>query len=169
MTARTPAEDYIQGFRFRVFEIEGNIGVFGDESPVAGFNNVTIPSITIETAEHRTGNEIWTKKQPGIPTVESATMTRGILLGDTVFYDWVIEKYFGRQPFRTDLEIRVYNQQAPGVSPDDQHAKSITFKNSIPSSVKLLGDLDATSSDISVQEIGVECEELGFDSPESVI
>ena len=166
---RSVQEDYIQGFRFRVFEVEGGAGVFGGENPVAGFNNVTTPNITVEVAEHRTGNEIWTKKFPGVPTVEDATMTRGILLGDTTFYDWVIEKYLNRQPYRTDIEIRVYNQQAPGVNPDDPYSRRIILKNAIPNSVKLVGDLDATSSDVNVQEIGVACEEVVLSAPESVV
>lgn len=163
--SRTPAEDYLQSFRFRVFEVEGGPGVFGGESPIAGFNNVTTPNITIESSEHRTGNEVWTKKHPGVPTVEDCTMTRGILLGDTTFYDWVMAKLFGRQPYRTDLEIRVYDQTSPGTSPDDAHARRIVMKNCFPTSVKLIGDLDATSSDVNVQEITCAVEEVELDAP----
>lgn len=168
MASRTPAEDYLQSFRFRIFEVEGNADVFAEESPVAGFNNITTPNITIESAEHRTGNEVWTKKHAGVPTVEDCTMTRGILLGDTTFYDWVIAKIFGRAPYRTDLEIRVYSQTAPGVQPDDAFARRMVLKNCFPTSVKLIGDLDATSSDVNVQEITCAVEEVELDAPDSV-
>jgi phage tail-like protein len=155
---RLVAEDYLQSFRFRVVEIDGGAGAL--ESPVAGFNNVTTPEITVESAEHRTGNETWTKKQPGVPTVESATLTRGILIGDSTMYDWVVNKLFDKLPFRTDLQINQYNQEKPGVNPDDEPSRTITLREAFPTRVKLMGDLDATSSDINIQEIEVAVEEV---------
>jgi len=157
--ARTVAEDNLQSFRFRVFEVEGNINIFGNESPMAGFNNVTMPNMTIEVAEHRTGNETYTRKFLGVPSVEDMTMTRGLLLGNTSLYDWV-KRYLNKQAFRTDFEIRVYNQENPGVNPDDKPAKTMVVRNAIPISIKSIGDLDATSSDVNMQEIGVACESI---------
>ena len=99
MAPRSVAEDQIQSFRFRVFEVEGGAGVFAEEVPVAGFNTVTTPNLTIEQAEHRTGAEKYTRKFPGVPTWEDCTMTRGILYQDTTFYNWAINKY---TPFMTN-------------------------------------------------------------------
>jgi phage tail-like protein len=166
--SRTVAEDLLQSFRFRVFEIAGEASVFENEDPVAGFNTVTTPNITIETAEHRTGSEVFTKKYPGVPTVEDMTMTRGIALGDTTFYDWVMEKYLKRSPFRTDLQVRLYNQEKDGTVIDDQHARQLTCSECIPQSVKLMGDLDASSSDVNLQEVTVALEEIELDAPDSV-
>lgn len=162
---RSVAEDQIQSFRFRVFELEGGAGVFAGESPVAGFNTVTTPNLTFETAEHRTGNEKYTRKFLGPPTWEDCTMTRGILMGDTTFYDWAINKYLNKSPFRTDLEVRVYNQEGDGTSEDDQHIRKITMRNCLPSSVKIMGDLDASASDVNVQEITTALEECELDAP----
>lgn len=163
---RSVIEDQIQSFRFRVFEGADGAGVFAAEEPVAGFNTITTPNLTFETAEHRTGTEKYTRKFLGVPTWEDCTMTRGILMGDTTFYDWAINKYLDKTPFRTDLSIRVYNQAQDGwTSADDQHIRAITMRNCIPTSVKLLGDLDASASDVNVQEITTAVEEVELDAP----
>lgn len=162
--ARSTAEDHIQSFRFRVFEIEGGPGIFAEESPVAGFTSITTPEATVETATHRTGSEKTTRKYAGPVEYGDATFTRGTLLGDSTFYNW-LELYRNKQPYRTDLEIRVYNQEGDGTSPDDQHIKSETLKECQPTSVKGLGDLDAASADVNVQEITVSVEEVELESP----
>ena len=161
MAPRSVAEDQIQSFRFRVFEGADGAGVFAGEEPVAGFNNITTPNLTFETAEHRTGIEKYTRKFLGIPTWEDCTMTRGVLVGDTTFYDWAINKYLNKSPFRTDLSIRVYNQEGDGwSSSDDAAVRGITMRNCIPTSVKILGDLDASASDVNIQEITCATEEV---------
>lgn len=166
MAPRSVAEDQIQSFRFRVFEVEGGAGAFAEEVPVAGFNTVTTPNLTIEQAEHRTGAEKYTRKFPGVPTWEDCTMTRGILYQDTTFYDWAINKYLGKTPFRTDLEVRVYNQEGDGwTSEDDDFIRKIIMRNCFPNSVKILGDLDASASDVNVQEITVAVEEVELVTP----
>jgi len=161
MTVRSVAQDEIQSFRFRVFEIDGGAGVFDNENPVAGFNTVTTPNLTFETAEHRTGSRKYARKFLGPPTWEAGTMTRGILRGDTTFYDWAIDKYLGRKPFRTDLEIRVYDQEEDGSDvANDEAVRSEIWRQCIPSSVKPMGDLDASATDVNMQEITVEVEEV---------
>lgn len=165
MAPRSVAEDQIQSFRFRVFEVEGGAGVFADESPIAGFNNITTPNLTFAPAEHRTGQEKYTKKFLGPPTWEDSTMTRGILKGDTTFYDWAINKYLNKQPFRTDLEVRVYDQEGDGTDPDDEWVRGFIMRECLPGSVKIVGDLDASSSDVNVQEISVILEECELTEP----
>lgn len=160
--ARKTAYDYLQNFRFRVIEVDGGAGAF--PFPTAGFNNVTLPNITIEAAEHRTGISPLPKKQGGIMAVEDITMTRGIALGDTQFFDW-IQKYRNKQPYRTDLMICVYNQEINGENPDDQPSRVLKLKECIPTSVKAMGDLDASASDINIGEITCACEDYDLDAP----
>lgn len=166
--ARTPDKDKLQSFRFRVFEVAGGADVFANEAPVAGFTSVTVPGITIEMSEHRTGTEDFAHKYPGIANVEDATMTRGIYLGDTTFYNWVMAKVLGGEPFRTDLEIRIYNQQKPGRIVDDPHSRRVICHDCFPTTVKLIGDLDASSSDVNVQEITCAVERVTLDAPATV-
>jgi len=164
---RSVQEDYLQNFRFRVFEVAGGADVFKNEEPVAGFNNITMPGVTLEVGEHRTGKDQWTKKQPGVPTVEDCTMTRGVLLGDTTFYDWM-KKYFERKPFRTDLQVRQYNQEGNGFDPNDKFAREMTLRNCFPTSIKLMGDLDATASDVNIQEITCSVEWPELEAPATI-
>lgn len=157
--ARTTAEDQIQSFRFRVFEVDGGPSVFAGETPIAGFTTVTTPEVTSEVATYRTGADKTTKKLLGPVEVGEATLSRGILIGDNTMYNWVLA-YQNKTPFRTDLEIRVYNQEGDGTSPDDEHVKSQTWRECIPTSVKSLGDLDANAADVNMQELTVAIEEV---------
>jgi len=167
MPPRAVAEDQLQSFRFRVFEANDGAGVFENEEPVAGFNTITTPNLTFEQAEHRVGNKKYTKKFIGVPTWEDCTMTRGILLGDTTFYDWAVNKYLNKKPFRTDFTVSLYNQEGDGWGDADSEepARSIIMRNCIPQSVKLMGDLDASASDINVQEITCAVESVELDAP----
>jgi len=159
---RTTAEDQLQSFRFRVFEVDGGPGIFADETPIAGFTTVTTPEATAETATYRTGADKHTKKFMGPVEYGEGSMTRGMLIGDTTLYNWIV-KYQNKQPFRTDLEIRVYNQEGDGTSPDDDHVRSETWRECIPTNVKFLGDLDANAADVNMQEITVAVEEVEFE------
>lgn len=162
--SRSVTEDQLQSFRFRVFEVANGAGVFDGQVPIAGFNTITTPNITLEIAEHRTGNEKYTKKFLGPPTFEDCTMTSGILIGDTVFYDWVMNKYLNKTPFRADLGIRVYDQAGDGTGEEDVAVRAIIMYECIPTSVKLLGDLDASSSDVNVQEVTFALEHMKLDA-----
>jgi phage tail-like protein len=158
---RLPSKDYLQNFRFRVMEGDGNIGALGP-GPVAGFSSVTVPEITVEMTEYRIGNEVWSKKLRGIATIEACTMIRGIMLGDSIFYAWVMDRVFGRQPYRTKLVVNQYNQVVDGTKDEDVPSRQITMENAFPTRVKLMGDMDATASDVSLQEVEVAIERLGL-------
>jgi phage tail-like protein len=157
---RTTAEDQLQSFRFRVFEVDGGPGVFGDEVPVAGFATITMPEITSEIATYRTGADKHTKKLLGPVEYGEATFTRGLLIGGNTMFNWIQEFYLNKQPFRTDLEVRVYNQEGDGTSPDDQHVKSVVLRECIPTSVKPMGDLDANAADVNMEELTIAVEEM---------
>jgi phage tail-like protein len=158
--SRPQADDLLQSFRFRVVAVEA-----GFIDATAGFNQVTTPNITVEVGEYREGNRKYTKKQPGVPTVEAMTMQRGIALMETQFADWLLEKLLGGQPYRTDILVNVYNQQNTGEVDSDPIARQIRGAECFPTSVKLIGDLDATSSDINLQEIEAACEEVHLQLP----
>lgn len=158
--ARPQADDLLQSFRFRVVAVED-----GFIAPEAGFNSVTTPNITVEAAEYREGNRKYTRKQPGVPTVESMTLSRGIALTETQFSNWIMAKVLGGAPYRTDLLVNVYNQEKTGENAADAAARQIRAAECFPTSVKLIGDLDATSSDINLQEIECACEEVHLQIP----
>jgi len=160
--ARTVGEDHIQSFRFQVFEVAGGAGLLGAENASAGFTTVTTPEITIETTDHRTGSEKLTRKHAGPPSFGDGTMSRGILRGDTTIYQWFMA-YMSGLPFRADLEIKVYDQTAWGVEPGNETVVAYQkWFNCIPTSYKLLGDLDASASDINMQELTVAVENVEY-------
>ena len=158
---RPQSDDLLQSFRFHV--VEGISEPFLESA--AGFNNVTTPETSVEVAEYREGNRKYTIKQPGVPTVESCTMTRGIAITERNFADWLLEKVLGGQPYRTLLNINVYDQADDGTVDTSAAKRSITCKEAFPSRVKLIGDLDATSSDINLQEIETAVEEVVLSKP----
>lgn len=164
---RTTAEDQLQSFRFRLFELAGGAGAFAAEDPIAGFTTITTPEVTVEVGEYRTGDKTYARKIPGVVSIGDSVMTRGILIGDTTIFDWVIAKYIGKTPFRTDLEVRVYNQEGNGTLVDDIHVRTEIYREAIPTTVKPLGDLDAGASDINMQELTVSLEEI--EMPEVVV
>lgn len=158
--ARPQADDLLQSFRFRVVAVED--GFINSE---AGFNQATIPNITVEVGEYREGNKKYTRKQPGVPTVESVTMQRGIALTETQFAAWILAKLLNGAPYRTDLLVNVYNQENTGENSADAPSRQVRCAECFPTSVKLIGDLDATSSDINLQEIECACEEVHLQIP----
>lgn len=158
---RPQADDMLQSFRFHV--MEGVSEPFLESA--AGFNSVTTPEVSVEVAEYREGNRKYTIKQPGVPTVESATLSRGVAKSDRKFADWLLEKVLGGQPYRTNLDINAYDQIDDGTLETSAATRSITCKEAFPSRVKLMGDFDATSSDINLQEIECACEEIVLSKP----
>lgn len=163
--ARPQADDLLQNFRFQVVDTDAE----GFLDTTAGFNNVTTPEVSVEVAEYREGNRKYTRKQPGVPTVEAATLQRGIALTETQFASWMLEKVLGGSPYRTDLLIKVFDQEETGESVEDEAKKILEAREAFPNRVKLIGDLDATSSDINIQEIECACEEVGYRSGDKLI
>ena len=162
---RPQADDLLQSFRFSVSSTDDVL------KEAAGFNNVTTPEVSVESVDYREGNRTYTKKQPGVPTVEAATFTKGIARTDSSFWDWLKTKLLGGQPYRADIDIKAYGQSQPGAGVtgiNDMVLRQVTCLDCFPTRVKLIGDLDATSSDINIQEIECSVEEVllsGVDIP----
>jgi len=161
MSVRAQSDDLLQSFRFHV--VEGVTEGFLDSA--AGFNNVTTPEVSVEVAEYREGNRKYTIKQPGVPTVESCTLSKGVAQAGRNFTDWLLEKVLGGAPYRTILDINVYAQAEDGTVETHAPVRSISCKEAFPNRVKIVGDLDATSSDINLQEVEAACEEVVLSVP----
>jgi len=156
--ARELVNDFYQAFRFAV--VMGSPGDLYIEAS-AGFNNITVPEVSQEAAEYREGNRVWTVKQPGPPTVGNATFQQGVSNANgngRPFYNWLLAAAGGWE-FRSDIEI-VHQHRARG----DIDSRVITLGNAWPSRVKVDGDFDATSAEISLREMDVECEWVQVDA-----
>jgi len=132
----------------------------------AGFSSVTTPEATVEAVEYREGGYIYTRKQPGNPTVSDLTMQRGVTRSDSSFWKWLRVVIEGSGEYRADLGISHYHRDKAltreypaqgtvnlaGINLDGP-ARIYHVKEAFPTRHKVSGDLDATASEISIMEI----------------
>lgn len=189
--ARAATSDYIHNFRFLVTATEiGGATNFLQTSeaqgeggnPQAGFSSVTLPSGNIETAEYREGHYVYTRKQPGIPSFDDVTMSRGVTLKDSAFYTWFTVCAQGAGEYRMDLVIRQYAREAvgatgtsgvlsgkaEGINVGSKAHRIINLYEAFPVSHRPGSDMDATDSSISVQELTVAYERFDVSGAESL-
>jgi phage tail-like protein len=165
--------DYYHNFRFHVI-ITGPHGedyVGSGISGGAGFNTCSTPQITLESVEYREGIWTYTRKFPGIPTVDDVTLGRGVTRTETPFYNWAIKAIEGGQ-YRATMTIyhfhRVGKEPQEGLprSADEfASARKLICLEALPIRFKPATDLDATSSDISIMEMDVACERFKIEAP----
>lgn len=181
--------DYLHNMRFHVdaLQTDGNDRLVVDGRPQAGFSTCTTPEVTVEAMEYREGQHIYTQKYPGNPSFNDCTLQRGVARQDSAFIDWIRQVIEGSGDYRATVQIKHYHR----VSALDQTFPSFglnakerlhVFKDdegiATPSRIyrlyqtwpirhKVAGDLDATSSDISVMELDLSYE--WFDLVENVL
>jgi len=191
--ARAQATDPLHNFRFHagiVVQADGWQGslstdIIGNSAGEAGFNSFTAPEITLEWQEYREGVRIFTEKYPGIPSMNDLTLGRGVARTETNFFEWMLAAVENRE-YRVDLNIYHMprsamarpqaNESDPGEGlsglgfPDRDDsgiaaAKTYRIFNAGPSRVKIAGDLDATSGDVSITEMEVVYERFDVLAP----
>lgn len=177
--ARPQITDPLHNFRYhaRAGAVDGlaedplQPGTFDERTrPEAGFQAITTPEYTAETAEYREGLLTFTQKYPGVPTTNTLTFSRGAARQDTAFYDWVLAAIAGGE-YRSD--VRIFHAGREGRSfPFDAdgdftqaNSKIYTLNEAWPNRVKIAGDMDSTSSDISLAEVDVEFENFDVSAP----
>lgn len=169
--ARAQQTDFLQNFRYHVRAIgaDGQRRMAPDGRPEAGFSQVGTPRLQIENAPYKEGTMNYARKQPGVPSFEDISCSRGIARGDTSFYDWAQQTAEGAGEYRADLDIMVYHraQALTRTGGDrrntlnintDRPAVTIHVLEAFPNGLPLFGELDATSSEIAVHELGVTYE-----------
>lgn len=142
--ARARKDDFIQSFRFHVVEPTGTF-----LTATAGFKSVTTPDKSLAVAEYRDGLTLYTVKQPGLPTIGTATLMQGATRTVSQFFLWMRAAAEG-QEYRADLQIRVFDN-----SVSQNLVKQIELFNCFPTRNKPIGDLDATNAEVNVREL--EC------------
>jgi phage tail-like protein len=154
--ARAVNTDFYQAFRFGVSVTEGAVTYI---EPNAGFNNITVPEVTMEAAEYREGSFTWTQKYAGVPTVSDATFQQGVSSvaaggNGAPFFDWALAAINGSE-YRATVTIRHLHRTL-----GDTDSRQIILQEAFPIRVKPDGDLDATSSEVSIREMDVACESV---------
>jgi phage tail-like protein len=169
--ARPIEDDPYQNFRFHVWlHAAGTNEKLTDwlkstGSAAAGFNACSMPSFSLESVEYKEGTEVYKRKFPGVPTFDQVTLSRGVTRkSDYDMFSWIQAAARGN-PYRYDMTIRHFHRQ--DVNPEkagfqlatnSQASRIIRCFNVFPSSYKPSGDFDATSSEVSLQELTVELE-----------
>lgn len=153
--ARAQATDFLQNFRFQVMTTDGKLGAKNgraDNYPMAGFSACTIPSISVETGAYREGIWTYTKKQPGVPTIETCELSRGVCRKETELYKWILDGIKGRD-YRCTVVIGQYHRDN-----DKTPARRVVLHEAWAQAHKPAGDLDGTSSEINISTLTIECE-----------
>jgi len=179
---RPAATDFLHNMRFHVFvttsaqtNILGHTADRGtdDKIPEGGFTACSIPDLTVEAVEYKEGTYVYPMKFPGNPAVGDCTMSRGVIRSDTTMWEWALScvegsALFGNE-YRGDVYITHYHRsQYIGTGTNRTYvdvngmepARTYECYNCFPTSCKPAADLDATSSDISVQEMTVAVERM---------
>ena len=162
--ARAESSDPLHGFRFHVTttDVPEFLQSAAEEFQVgaeAGFQSVSLPERSVEVVEYREGTMTHTRKFPGVETFTNCTLMRGVTKTDTAFFDWVAAAVEGGT-YRSDMTIYHWHRDGKTASQlaDVDAARKYVCHESFPSRVKIAGDLDATSSEVSMQEVDVEVE-----------
>lgn len=156
-TARSQSTDPFSLTRFHVADTEGflNLG-----TPSAGFNAVTMPEMSIGHVEYQEGLWTYRRKYPGEVTFNTITLSKGVMKNDSAFYQWA-RAGAEHKAYRTNLIIKHYHRDDVSGLVEYKTAKPwriIEIFNAIPSRVKMGGDLDGLSHDISLEEMDVDYE-----------
>jgi len=165
---RSANTDYFQNFRFHA-SVVGPGGIDYLSSIEAGFNTCSLPELSTDDAEYREGIMTYTRKQPGIATVSSVTLTRGVTPKQSRFYEWMIFNIEGGEYKGT---LTIYHYHRVGKEPDESanradlnYARQYVCEEAQPIRMKPAGDMDATSSDISLAEVEISIERFKIVEP----
>ena len=173
--------DVLQVYPFWIFDASGFAGnpLMSIFDPVLGFSACTMPEITIEHRDIQPGN--WEYKRRAVKTADvgSITMSRGARFYDSDFYIWLNNAIKGRQPVRRNLVLVHFMgyrpiRQALAGNISDQLPDGIAFLSLVtriparawcltaclPGRYKAGSDFDASSSDVSIQELEVQPEHI---------
>lgn len=158
--ARSQSTDFLHNLKFHMKVVTTGVAGASNLGSQGGFNACTMPEISQEVVEYKEGRMLYKRKQAGEVTFNDITASHGVARGNTDFYDWIQAGVTG-SPYKVDLQIRHFHRDEvtglndfTGVQPK----RVINIFEAQASRVKLGGDLDATSSDISIAECDIAYE-----------
>jgi phage tail-like protein len=177
--ARAKSTDFLHNFRFHVL-IQG-FGAAGDPQlgtgevkPSAGFNSVSTPEASHDAVEYREGHFIYTQKYVGIPTISDVSLSRGVALADGTFWSWMKDIIEGNGEYRATVSIYHFHRdskpetstqvgqpnvkQSIAAGQNDPGLIEYRCYQAFPIRHKVSSDLDATASEVSIQELDLAIE-----------
>jgi phage tail-like protein len=183
---RHPLFDHLQNHRFFLFDASWSLtgGTPWILNPLAGFSAISTPEITIETEAHNSGNAYTATHLISGGTVGQLTLSRGVSFLDKEFWNWFVASMRGQDastfPLRAsgkrrDLVLMQLTNMTPGGGQEIMSAMGalwgglpsfdmvtnvpgflLKLEKCLPVRYKPTSDLDATNSDISIQEITLQ-------------
>lgn len=169
--ARPVSDDFLHSMRFHVEVIDGSVPPTERlGTPEAGFSMCSVPEATVEPVEYKEGTYIYTRKQPGNTTFGEISMSRGVAITDSAFWQWIKTVIEGSGNYREDIRIKHYHREEalPGsgdvttnltaIPTSRNAARTYQVFEAFPSRHKVAGDLDATASEISIMELDLAFE-----------
>lgn len=189
--ARAASTDFLHSMRFHVTTNAADLGagmqpeLFGANVP-AGFMSCTTPEATTEAVEYREGHFNYPMKFPGNTTVSDVTLQKGVAPSSSNFWNWLRVVIEGSGNYRTTVTIKHYNRSVlTNTRPTTTVSAKSSFTNTaagdgvasreyvlyeaFPIRHKVAADLDASSSDISIQELDLAYEYFDVDdNPQAV-
>lgn len=170
--ARAKSTDFLHNFRFHVtvdslggHDLKSQPGAGNIVG--AGFNTCSTPEATQEAVEYREGHFIYTQKYSGLPSISDVSLSRGVALSDGTFWGWMKDIIESGSEYRADVTIKHFHRDA---KPDSATASASPMPvpaagyleyrctNAFPTRHKVSSDLDATGSEVSIQELDLAVE-----------
>ncbi len=177
--ARSRIFDRLQNYSFWIFDASGFAGnpLFSVFDPILGFSSITAPETTLELKEIQPGN--WEYKRRVVKSADTSgiNLQRGAQFFDSDFFLWLTNALRGIQPVRRNLILIQFLGQ--GFLPARGGPGEISYEGAmpavailgqripgrawflygcLPTRYKAGGDFDATSGEVSVQELEVQPE-----------
>jgi phage tail-like protein len=118
---------------------------------LGAFVTCTLPEVTLEVSEYCTGMWPIKKKFPGQKSYNNITLTRGVVKNRSELLRFIMAPDEFSE-YRIDVIITQHHRDGSKIV--------YTLENAFASRYKLAGDLDANSSDISMQELDLDFEEI---------
>lgn len=186
--ARAKVYDFLHNFRFHVIVYgygenhDPKIGSLDTDKVTAGFSSCSIPDVSEEAVEYREGHFIYSKKYVGLPTVSDVSLARGVSLVESSvsavsLWQWVKDTLEANNEYRADLDIlHIHRNMKPesrsaGTGPVDEMGirtdmglRIYRCYNAFPIRYKSSSDLDATSSEVSIQELDLAVENFDIET-----
>ena len=158
--ARAQTTDFYHVMKYAIRIVTG--GITGASDFQAGFNTASIPEINIEIAEYKEGVYLHRRKFPGDVTYSDLTLTKGVAKKNTAMFDWINATKNGEE-YRVDLQIAHFHRDDVVGLADFTTAtpnRIINCFECTPMRVKPGSDMDALSSEVSIEEMDITLERM---------
>ena len=184
--ARAVGFDYLHNMRFAVSASGGYLKSSSGEAPSAGFATCGAPGGSVAVAPYREGHYIYTRKQPGIPSMDDITLSRGVAFPDADLWRWFLVVIEGANGYRADVDIDHYHRDKAfsrttshyldqesvingDGEPDASESEFLKIDgseikrryklyNAFPVNIKVAGDMDSNNNEISIATMGITYE-----------